>query len=101
MNNIQQGDVLIQRCDLPKDAIVRSKNSIVLAEGEYSGHFHGIECDGAELLEYEGARYMRLPTSAVLKHQVHKPINIPAGTYKIGIVQEYDYFSQMARNVRD
>lgn len=101
MNNIQQGDVLIQRCVLPKDAIVQSKNSIILAHGETTGHFHGIDCDGAELLEHAGSRYMRLPTSATLKHQEHKSISIPAGTYKIGIVQEYDYFSQMARNVQD
>lgn len=101
MKNIQQGDVLIQNCDIPSNAKVRSKDTIVLALGEHTGHQHDIECIGAELLENAGVRYMRLPTSATLKHQEHNPITIPAGSYRIGIVQEYDYFADMAREVRD
>lgn len=102
MNNIQQGDVLIRRVnEIPEKAKVESKDSIILALGETTGHFHGIDCIGAEILDHAGTRYIKLPTSAILKHQEHNPIEIPAGLYQIGIVQEYDYFSKMTRKVVD
>jgi hypothetical protein len=101
--NCQQGDVLLQRIDcLPSgEAKIISKGEIVLAEGETTGHFHGLMEKDSELLEINGTRFLNLKKSSVLKHQEHKPITLDAGIWQVGIVNEYDYFSQMKRKVMD
>ena len=101
--NCQQGDILLQRIDsLPSgNTKVISKNKIVLAEGETTGHFHGLMEKDSELLEIDGVRILNLKKKSTLKHQEHKPITLDAGIWQVGIVNEYDYFSQMTRKVVD
>jgi len=102
-NTAQQGDVVLKKLNaLPagKSKII-SKNKIVLAEGETTGHFHGLMEKDSELLEIDGVRILNLKKKSTLKHQEHKPITLDAGIWQVGIVNEYDYFSQMTRKVVD
>jgi hypothetical protein len=102
-NTAQQGDVCLKRLNslpLGKTKVI-SKNKIVLAEGETTGHFHGLIEKDSELLEIDGVRILNLKKKSTLKHQEHKPITLDAGIWQIGIVNEYDYFSQMKRKVVD
>jgi hypothetical protein len=66
-----------------------------------TGHYHGLMEPTSELLEINGIRILNLKKKATLKHQEHKPITLDAGIWQVGIVNEYDYFSQMKRNVVD
>lgn len=102
-NSAQQGDVCLKKLNiLPSGKIkVISKNKIVLAEGETTGHFHGLMEKDSELLEIDGVRILNLKKKSTLKHQEHKPIVLDAGIWQVGIVNEYDYFSQMKRKVVD
>lgn len=102
-NSAQQGDVCLKKLNiLPSGKIkVISKNKIVLAEGETTGHFHGLMEKDSELLEIDGVRILNLKKKSTLKHQEHKPITLDAGIWQVGIVNEYDYFSQMKRKVVD
>ena len=102
-NTAQQGDVCLKRLNsLPSGKTkVIGKNKIVLAEGETTGHFHGLMEKDSELLEIDGVRILNLKKKSTLKHQEHKPITLDAGIWQIGIVNEYDYFSQMKRKVVD
>ena len=102
-NTAQQGDVTLKRLDSQPfgEAKIISKNEIVLAEGETTGHFHGLREKDSELLEIGGVRILNLKKKSVLKHQEHKPIELDAGIWQVGIVNEYDYFSQMKRKVVD
>lgn len=96
---IQQGDVLIK-----KVAEVKGKklNHLILAKGEKTGHCHTITEGEAELFEHEGTLFLRvISEKAILTHQEHKTVEIPQGEYEIGIVKEYDHFTEEAKKVQD
>lgn len=98
----QQGDVLFIKLDrLPcgERKITASKH-IVVAHGE-SGHSHVIDCEDAELIQIGERMLLKLESEATVVHEEHKPITFAPGIWEIGRVQEYDYFQQMARTVRD
>lgn len=105
-NTAQQGDVLLKRISkLPSGTKMviknNNRNEMVLAEGETTGHYHGICEDTSCLIEIEGKRYLNLKKPATLNHQEHNPITLDPGIWQVGIVNEYDYFSQMKRKVVD
>lgn len=96
---IQQGDVLIKKVETIKG---KKLKHLTLAQGEKTGHHHTITEGEAELYEENGVLYLRVKSEeATLTHQEHKPIVIEKGDYEIGIVQEYDHFTEEARRVED
>lgn len=103
----QQGDVLVIPAELPEGA--KPVPSAVLQEGEHTGHAHrlaGIPGRAFDVLEFRHEergveKYVILRETVALGHEEHKTIEIPAGTYRIGIVREYDHFAEEARNVQD
>ena len=101
----QQGDVLIQKVDaIPQDAkpCDNARNGMnILAEGEVTGHYHGINCNSSVLLATKEAKYLDVKAATDVKHQEHNAITIPAGVYTVRQVQEYDHFEEIARNTRD
>jgi hypothetical protein len=102
MNKIQQGDVLFRLVTLPKGKqTVLAKKRCVLAEGEHTGHAHVVEDDEAELVQIGEKILLTLTKEATVKHEEHKPVTLSPGIWEIGRVKEYDYFSQMVRQVAD
>jgi len=107
----QQGDVLIESIDeIPSDVkgSTKFKNSskigecFVLAEGEVTGHFHGISKSDSMLLERpSGETYLKVKSDTDVIHQEHGTITIPAGDYAIRQVKEYDHFDEAVRAVQD
>lgn len=75
----------------------RKKNSVVLAEGEVTGHFH--EATGAQIALDNDV--LSVPNGANVKHQEHKQVELPPGTYNRGIVKEWDQFAEEAREIED
>ena len=102
-NSIQQGDVILKRLtSIPSgEKTIISRKKLVLAEGETTGHFHGIEEDESELIRVGEQIILNLTKNSTLTHQEHNPIPIEAGIWEVGIVQEYDYFAKMVRPVVD
>ena len=105
-NTAQQGDVILTRIkSLPsgtrKVLKKNDKGEMVLAEGETTGHYHGIAENKSELFTINNVMYMDLKENSILTHQEHKHIELEAGVWQIGIVKEYDYFSKMVRKVVD
>lgn len=98
----QQGDVLLKSIEkMPNGKPVpRKARGYVLADGEVTGHAHVIESD-VLLIEKDGVLYLGCEGDVIIKHEEHGHITIPAGNYEIGIVQEYDHFSEEARQVQD
>lgn len=94
-----QGDVFIFAASIPKKAKKISKRP--LAFGEVTGHSHTIVEDTVEIYEIAGTLYLHNNAPISVKHEEHKSITIPAGSWQVGIVREYDEFEQAARNVRD
>jgi hypothetical protein len=96
----QQGDVLIGQCEIPKEALQIDTN--VLQEGEHTGHAHRLFEGDFKVFETPSKeKYLRIVTPTMLRHEEHKQIALNPGDYKIGIVEEYDPFSKMTRQVVD
>ena len=102
----QQGDVLLKKIEsLPNGAtkIKKDPRGVVLAEGEATGHFHGIQENGVHLYKQNGEIFLvnesGKPVS--IQHQEHKPVTVDPGVWQIGIVKEYDYLQEMERKVVD
>lgn len=99
------GDVLLFMEALPENFELMEKcTEPVLAYGEATGHLHMLFSDGeVDLRECKktNQKYLRLVEPATLKHQEHNPIQLPPGTYRIGIQKEYDHFDEEIRSVID
>lgn len=95
----QQGDVLIKKVCAAKG---KKLNHLTLARGEATGHHHTITEGDAELYEHEGTFFLKVKSdNATLTHQEHGAVVLPQGEYEIGIVREYDHFTEEARRVQD
>ena len=102
MNRIQQGDCLIIRTDaIPVGA--ESKGEVaryVVAEGEHTGHAHVLDRP-ASIFKHNETMFFTIKEPTEITHQEHKALTIPPGTWQIERVKEYDYLSEMTRNVQD
>lgn len=95
----QQGDVIIFKTDMiPSNAkFIETK---IIQHGEATGHAHRL--DTGEIYEApDKTKYLRLVTEARISHEEHNTIDLAPGDYRIGIVREYDHFSEEARQVVD
>lgn len=101
---MQHGDVLLLGiAKLPTGAKrIESKDQIVLAQGEATGHAHTISPpNGAALFEFNEQRYLQVWENVKLRHQEHYEIDISPGIYEIGRVREVDPFEDEIRVVKD
>ena len=106
---LQQGDVWLESAKIPKGATrVRDNPQAILARGE-GHHQHQVAAPGSvTLYEKDGVRYARFHADSLVEHVTpdgrpgeHRPVNVPAGDYAFGRVQEWDYLAEMARAVVD
>ena len=87
----------------------------IVARGEISNHAHIITGD-AEIFELENERYIRVNSSAVIKHLLetefvnngvevwtkeHTDIPLQKGVYKYVQQVEYDPYAKLIQQVRD
>lgn len=101
MNQIQQGDVMLEEVTgLPEGAV--PKNGGLVMAGELTGHAHRLDTATKGLLyEKDGVLFIKTAHSVILRHEEHGPLTITPGTWKVGRVHEYDYTQQMTRPVLD
>ena len=87
---------------------------ITVAHGEATGHTHSFrmsqQASNVAITAYGGTRtrvgdvpeFIKITgNSAVIKHEEHNALTIPAGHYKVGIVREFDHISGISRYVVD
>jgi len=100
---LQQGDVLIKSAKKVSGKKMVVKNGrFVIAEGEVTRHNHAIaECPGVTCFEDNGIMFMENKEPVTITHEEHGAVEIPAGIWEFGRVQEYDHFAEEARAVRD
>jgi hypothetical protein len=100
MRWFQQGDVMIKPVEeIPDDA--RMLSDPVLAHGEASGHTHRAIGLNTQVYQAGTRLFLSAPYGAEIRHEEHKPIQVPRGLYVIEIVREYDHFREIARGVLD
>lgn len=84
---------------------VKHNGSLTLAWGEATGHHHTITVPKIEDMDAvklpDGGWLLTLRSEGTLVHQEHKPIIVPAGTYRIGHEREKDWFALSVRKVVD
>jgi hypothetical protein len=101
----QQGDVLlkvVKKVDLSKaKKVERESGRLILAHGEVTGHAHAVLEEGVELFEVDGVLYCKAKEAFEVKHEEHKTVKVPPGTYEVHRVKEYDHFAEEAKQVRD
>jgi hypothetical protein len=108
---IRQGDILfipIKPEDGQTQYMTKQEKGVV-AEGEATGHHHRIaEVDlaNAELFKswrgVEGAILSVGEKGISIVHEEHQTVTLaPNTTYRVHQAREYDYFSNLARRVRD
>ncbi|MGI4869701.1 MAG: hypothetical protein ACRYFX_00830 [Janthinobacterium lividum] len=86
----RHGDVLVSAvAALPAGATARP--GLVLAHGEHTGHTHRIREAGAASLYVHGRELYLLVSAptATLVHEEHRPIELPAGVYRVWQQREY------------
>jgi hypothetical protein len=100
----RQGDVLIEKIkNLPDNLqpIRRTEGKLILAHGEATGHHHAISDENCDLLSDEsGVTYLDVKEAvAMLTHQEHSTIEIPAGNYRV--IRQREYSPEAIRDVQD
>lgn len=98
----RHGDVFIEK--LPDGAVEKKASKVKieevalkagqtephLAEGEATGHFHGMFGDSLLKRVVEGGNATIVSVrEAFVDHQEHKPINLPTGDYGYAIKRQY------------
>lgn len=102
MNYLQQGDVLLKKCNgVP--AGMKKLNHGIVAEGEATGHAHRLAGNNYELYEHpqKHSLFIVVKKPTKLTHEEHGDIDLPPGDYFVDGVKEYDHFNEEARRVVD
>lgn len=94
----QQGDCLLFPAELPKGA--KALKGAVLVEGAAGGNQHIAKGRSVKLYKANDLIYVKAGKFQMV-HPEHKSIDVPAGTYVVKGVQEYDHFAEEARRVID
>lgn len=91
---LRQGDcMLIAVKEIPADATIEPKRkSLVLLEGEATGHFHQF-MDAQDVRMYRGGkgggRFIDVGALSLLTHEEHSTVEVPPGKYFIPVQVEY------------
>ena len=113
MDFYQQGDVLIKPVSqLPQwqqDEIMKREKKdtpeLVVAQGETTGHSHVIRGKIVKFVPKGSGSSntiaFELTEPATISHEEHKTFTLPAGTYYIEQVREFDHFENRSTFVRD
>jgi len=83
---------------------MKQKQNNHLAEGEVTGHFHEVVGNEVKVFEDvfgDNSLLVNVPEQAVVTHQEHETIEIPAGKYRTDQVLEYDSAEEEVRRIRD
>ncbi len=95
----QQGDILIEEYNGNVKGNILPH--LILAEGEATGHKHEVIGNASLISAPKGLFLKIIRDKAIVKHPEHFQLTLDKGVYEIRHVQEYDHFSEEARQVKD
>ena len=85
-----------------KGEVKTYNGEFVVAEGEHTGHAHRLRGNNIKVVMSDGmAKYLILSDTCQLLHEEHNQLQVAPSTYEIIIENEYDYFEEEIRKVRD
>ncbi len=99
MEQYRQGDILIERADMPPG--LKRHEGVVVAEGEATGHKHQFSDESAVAVydAPDGDLFADVSRDVSLVHEEHEAIVITPGVYRIRRQREYD--PGVIRHVQD
>jgi hypothetical protein len=104
---IVHGECFIFQNEIPVEATLEKHEQgyVIIADSETTGNHHVIDRKPkVNFYKLGNRRFIDCGEETVVRCLVkdrHDTIPLKKGTYEIGIQQEYDYFEQALRNVRD
>lgn len=107
MKLYEQGDVLCMSVDKIPTGTREVVSDGILASGEVTGHHHRLAptqtmpATMPTLFRVNGVLYIDASAPFRVTHEEHKTLDVPAGIYQVGIVQEYDYDTEESKKVVD
>ncbi len=95
----RHGDVLIATVEqIPARA--ERQPTLVLAQGEVTGHSHRVEdARKAQIWKYGAQVFLEVQNETRIVHQEHKPLILPPGLYRVW--QQREYTPESIVRVRD
>lgn len=90
--NYRHGDVILKRVDkIPSGAInvTPEKGSLVLAEGESTGHSHKFPPGIGQLFKFNEKLYVEITKEAKIDHEEHGPGEVAPSFYEVPIQNEW------------
>jgi hypothetical protein len=106
---VLHGECIVTPSEVPSDAeAINPKNKayMIVADSEVTGNHHVVDMfEGVQFFKTPGGNlFMKnsVPTSIrCVQADRHTAIDIAPGSYAFDYQQEYDYFAEALRNVRD
>jgi hypothetical protein len=98
MTMMRQGDVLLRKAEVPKEAKKGAEGNVVLAYGEATGHHHTLAGKVKEMVLGE-RKFVVVEDVSQLTHQEHGTITVEPGTYEV--VRQREWSDEEERRVRD
>ena len=99
----RHGDLRIDHIDsLPKGAEL-TKENVILALGEVTGHKHVLQAQksGIKVLHKDGATYFQLMEVTPLAHEDHKVAEIVPGIYRMTFEVDYNPLKRSLSQAKD
>lgn len=95
----RHGDVLLATVEqIPARA--ERQPTLVLAQGEVTGHSHRVEdARKAQVWKYGAQVFLEVQHETRIVHQEHKPLVLPPGLYRVW--QQREYTPESILRVRD
>ena len=84
---------------IPKKSQPQKTN--VLREGEHTGHAHRLRGGVFTISTLDERMFLRVDQKTEVRHEEHKSFDVLEGEYEIKGVQEFDHFTEEARQVFD
>jgi hypothetical protein len=107
---VLHGECIVSLSGIPSNAVPKKPRDnsgyMIVADSEVTGNHHVVDLlDGVEFFETsDGGLFMKnsVPTKIrCIKAERHNEIVLEPAEYSFGYQQEYDYFTEALRNVRD
>jgi hypothetical protein len=96
--HVRQGDLLFLRQDTRPAAPLTARRSLVILEGEATGHAHRLQA-GTILQAPDGALYLEVTQTTQVVHEEHGPITLDPGLWLV--VRQREYRPEALREVSD
>lgn len=106
MRMVRHGEIMFVPVDEPEGVTQVASGREYIAGHSESGHHHVVTSSDFEVYEKDGVRFVKMKEPGQVKHlktgpDKHETKTLAKGWFEIRAKNEFDYFANMLREVRD